>query len=252
MTVGSVEPLQAIRDRLLDHPIYKEVHSAERALVFMQYHVFAVWDFMSLLKRMQQLVTVTTLPWLPDKSPYFARFINEIVLGEESDEDGDGGYISHFELYVQAMEEVGADTAPVLGLIERLRAGQDIEQALMADDIPVFIRDFVSQTMQVVLEGKPHEVAAAFFYGREHIIPDMFSGLVKDFEQGKDGKTGRLVYYLERHIELDNDRHGPLAKQLLDALCAENEVKLAEAQRVAGECLESRIKLWDGIYKQLV
>ncbi|MCX7571094.1 DUF3050 domain-containing protein [Tumebacillus sp. DT12] len=238
--------LTSVRDRLLGHPIYKELNTPEKVRVFMKHHVFAVWDFMSLLKRLQQLLTVTTVPWMPGKETRYARFINEIVLGEETDEDGEGGYISHFDLYLQAMEQCGADTEPVKEFLAALEQGASVEHALEKAGMPESVHQFVSFTMDIAMNGKPHEVAAAFFFGREDIIPDMFGHLVGEIEQ-RGGEVDRLVYYLKRHIELDGDSHGPLAEQLLDHLCGGDPQKIAEAERTAEECLEKRIELWGGV-----
>lgn len=249
METNHTTSLEETRQLLLNHPMYAAVNTPDKVRLFMKYHVFAVWDFMSLLKRLQQDVTCVTVPWLPAKSAVFARFVNDIVLGEETDEDGQGGYVSHFELYMQAMTEVGADTAPILHFIQRLQVGQSWEEALSSDDIPLFVREFVTETMNLVFQGKPHEVASSFFFGREHIIPQMFSSLVAELPESQT--DSRLVYYLNRHIELDNDSHGPLAEQLLQYLCEEDATRLQEANHVAQKSLESRIRLWNGVLSEL-
>src|SRR5450432_3612099 len=88
-----------LRKKLIEHPIYWSITSPVKLRLFMEQHVFAVWDFMSLLKALQLSNTCTSAPWIPKEDRMVSRFVNEIVLGEESDEDGRGGYISHFELY---------------------------------------------------------------------------------------------------------------------------------------------------------
>lgn len=250
MTTLHIENMPEIRDRLLGHAIYQEMNSPDRVRTFMKHHVFAVWDFMSLLKRLQILLTDVSVPWMPGKQTHYARFINEIVLGEETDEDGAGGFVSHFELYIQAMEQVGADVRPMQDFLEELRAGKTPEQALDAVGVPESVRQFVVQTMQIAMHGQPHEVAAAFFYGREDIIPDMFTHLVKEIE-GQGKAVDRLVYYLHRHIELDGDSHGPLAEQLLHHLCGGDPEKLQQAMQTAEASLESRIKLWQGVVEEV-
>lgn len=80
----------------------------------MQGHVFAVWDFMMLLKQLQRKLTCVDKIWLPPKSNNTARFINEIVVGQQTDVHPDGkNHASHFQLYLEAMREVGADTTVI-------------------------------------------------------------------------------------------------------------------------------------------
>jgi Protein of unknown function (DUF3050) len=60
--------LAPLRHALLNHPIYGEVDSLNRLREFMQMLVFAVWDFMSLVKRLQNELTSNSLPWIPPLS----------------------------------------------------------------------------------------------------------------------------------------------------------------------------------------
>ena len=216
----------------------------------MREHVFAVWDFMSLLKRLQQIVTCTEVPWLPPINPTASRFINEIVLGEECDDDGQGGYASHFELYLQAMDEVGADTRPICDFVAKLGRQVLIEQALSEASILPSTRDFVRSTLQLTSLGQPHEIASAFFHGREDVIPDMFSRLVVSLPQ-EGVKVERLVHYLKRHIELDGDEHGPLASKLVESLCHHQPQRQVEPNAAACQAVSQRIEFWSGVLAEI-
>jgi hypothetical protein len=242
--------LAVLRQRLFQHPLYHTVQTAESLRLFMREHVFAVWDFMSLLKRLQQLVTCCTVPWLPPADATVSRFINEIVLGEECDEDGRGGFASHFELYLDAMDEVGADAGPVRGLIAALQRGVPVDEALAATTMLPSTREFVRFTLQLVSHGSPHEVASAFFYGREDVIPDMFARLVESLPQ-EGVPVARLVHYLKRHIELDASDHGPLARRLVDNLCGGDPGREQAAELTACASIQARIHLWDGILQAI-
>lgn len=246
----AIRQLQMVRDELLAHAVYGQMTTPDRVRIMMKHHVFAVWDFMSLLKRLQQGVTSVTVPWMPYPNPEYTRFVNEIVLGEESDEDGQGGYISHFELYLQAMEEAGADQGPIQAFLAELTAGKPYEEALNHASIPKTAHEFVAFNLGVALTGELHEVAAVFFYGREGLIPDMFRLLLASLEK-KGASSGWLDYYLRRHIELDEDEHGPLAERLLVSLCGGDPKKLEEAYTIAQTALQMRGRLWDGVVEEI-
>jgi hypothetical protein len=236
--------LAPIRERLLAHPLYEEVTSLRRVQIFMEHHVFAVWDFMSLLKRLQQIVTCVTVPWVPSPHADLARFINEIVLGEECDSDGRGGYASHYELYLEAMHECGANPLTMESLVQNLGEGLTPASALARLSIPDGVRQFVLSNLQLASSGAPHEVAAAFFFGREDVIPEMFSRVAVSLRR-QGTEVERLIYYVDRHIELDGDEHGPLARKLLESLCGDDPVRWEQATRTAVAALESRLSLWD-------
>lgn len=246
----SVDLLAELREQLLSHPLYSRIGSVESLRIFMEQHVFAVWDFMSLLKRLQQFVTCCDVPWMPARDPSLVRFVNEIVLSEESDEDGRGGYSSHFELYLAAMEQIGADTNGIRHFVAQIRRNLPMDEAL--DEAPILpsTRAFVRTTLALTKTGHPHEVASAFLYGREDIIPDMFARLVESLPQ-QGVQVERLEHYMHRHIELDSSKHGPLAKQLVSALCDCDAKKEREASISAIESVHQRISLWDGILAEI-
>jgi hypothetical protein len=247
LSLNSAESrLAELRQRLLSHPIYEGMDTLEKARIFMQHHVFAVWDFMSLLTRLQQELTTVRVPWIPYRNATFTRFINEIVLAEESDEDGRGGYSSHFLLYMDAMQELGADVSVMEAFLGAIHAGEDVTSALIQEKIPESVATFVQSTLQIAKFGHVHEVAAAFFYGREDLIPEMFQRLLASFED-QGVQYERLKYYLRRHMELDGDHHGPLAAQLLDHLCDNDDLKRLQALQIAIRSIEARIALWDGV-----
>jgi len=249
MTTGSMT-IEEARGELVAHPLYGRLRSVEDARVFMQYHVFAVWDFFSLLKRLQREVTCVEVPWMPRGMSNHARFILDIVISEESDEAIGSGYVSHFELYLAAMNEIGADRQPIEGFLSLLESSQDPLEALAEASLPAFVQEFVGSTLEVALRGEPHEVAASFCHGRENLLPDVLSGVQDGFGAELDDAPA-FKHYLERHITLDHDEHGPLALKLLDELCEGNEAKISAAEKVGVEAIRARHSLWDGILAEL-
>lgn len=233
-------------EALVSHPLYSRLRSFDDAREFMAHHVFAVWDFFSLLKRLQREVTCVETPWLPRGLGDHARFILEIVLSEESDEAIGRGFISHFELYLDAMTEIGADRSAIDGLLARLGLGYDPFDALAHEEIPDFVQEFVSGTLRVALAGRPHEVAASFCHGRENLLPDVLTGIQDGLGTELD-RAPIFKHYLERHITLDHDEHGPLALRLLAELCEDDAVKIEQANRAGVEAINARGRLWDGI-----
>lgn len=239
--------IQPLREQLIQHELYKNINSLDDLTVFMDHHVFAVWDFMSLLKSLQQKLTCTTTPWMPTGNSNTRYLINEIVTGEESDMDEAGNRTSHFELYLRAMQQAGSQAVGINNLFNELNFGKHIDEALIIADIPVAARNFVQHTFEVIGTGKNHVQAAVFTFGREDLIPDMFVSIVKELSQQLPGKVDILLYYLERHIEVDGDHHSQLAYQMTAELCGNDDSKWLEATDAVKEALQTRIALWDGI-----
>ncbi len=233
------------------HPLYSELTSLERLRRFQQYHVFAVWDFMCLLKALQQQLTCPTVPWLPVGDPAVRRLINEIVLGEESDELPGGRVLSHFELYLEAMRESGADCSAAASFEQRLKQGQPVRLALRSAEVPTAAREFVIQTLDVVDQNRPHVIAAMFTVGREQMIPRMFVQIVRTLADAHPRSLETSKLYLERHIELDRNEHGPLAIRMLEHLCGCHRSKWEEATSAAISALEARGRLWDAVREEV-
>lgn len=237
------------RAQLCSHPVFAGIRSVEDVRTLMQVHVFAVWDFMTLLKRIQRDLTCVTLPWVPPVHITAARLINEIVVGEETDEHPDGGFISHLDLYLIAMEEIGADTSVFRRFLAAIVAGTPLSLALADPAIPVPAKVFVCQTLDVAQHGTTEAVLAYFFFGREDIIPDMFGGLLKEWSVS-EAQAPMFTYYLKRHIEMDGDDHGPAAKRIIAEIVT-SERQHRDMVDNARNALTARIALWDGVQQML-
>jgi hypothetical protein len=238
------ERITPARNQVVQHKLYGSLEDVEAIRVFLQHHVFAVWDFMSLLKSLQRNLTCVELPWVPSGPTGSRRLINDIVLVEESDELR-GGFISHFELYVEGMTEAGADTTSITEFIALLRAGTPVLDALDKAHVPAPSAEFVRLTWRLIESAPVHAQAAAFAFGREDLIPDMFTQVVGVNESV--GGLDTFVDYLSRHIEVDGEEHTPMAMQMLADLCGDDDAKWDECAETVNLALAARAKLWDGV-----
>lgn len=238
------------RKRLTEHKLYHLLSEIDDIRLFMEKHVYAVWDFMSLLKALQNHLTCTALPWKPSKNPKIARFINEIVFGEESDLNEVGIPKSHFQMYLDAMGEVQADTSKILAFINQIKSLDQMEDALHKSTLKIAEKEFLQFTFSVIKTDEPHKIAAAFTFGREDLIPDMFIEIIN--QANEKNQFPKLKYYLERHIELDGGEHGPLSLEMIRELCGEDDKKWSEVLEVAKLALDKRIKLWDEIAHEIL
>ena len=246
LNLDHIRPLQ---EQLNAHPIYGAIERIEDLQVFMSHHVFSVWDFMSLIKYLQARVAPVTVPWMPHGDAGVRYFINQLVLEEESDSlplpDGGVEHASHFELYCRAMNEIGADGEMPKRFLD-LVTEQGVDKALYASMVPLPSRYFSETTFCFIREDKPHLVAAALALGREKLIPGMFRQFLEHMRI-TEAQAPVFHYYLNRHVHLDEDFHGPLSMKLLEQLCGDDPQRIDEAETAAEEAICARIRFWDGV-----
>ncbi|CAM3316971.1 DUF3050 domain-containing protein [Aquirufa ecclesiirivi] len=240
--------LEGERNKLLSHPIYAKINDLAGLQKFTQIHVFAVWDFMSLLKSLQIGLTSVQLPWIPVGSADTRYLINEIVLGEESDVDEQGNRISHFELYQKAMIQMGASTEAIDLLIKKVREGINIQDAIREIGLNPYIQSFLEYTFDIALHAPIHVKAGVFTFGREDLIPSMFHQLLERLYTEVPEQVSTFRYYIERHIEVDGDHHSHLAKDMVNQLCGKDENKWEEVLQASKKALEMRNLLWDAYF----
>jgi Protein of unknown function (DUF3050) len=245
---NAIAPFQ---QQLIAHPLYAEIKHPQHLRTFMEHHVYAVWDFMSLLKALQQGLTATTLPWKPVGNPQTRYLINEIVLAEETDINLNGERMSHYEMYIDAMKKAGADTKMVEHFLSSCTSIAAMENAIQNSTLPNTVKKFLHFTFETIASGKLHCIAAAFTFGREDLIPQMFTAIIaKVQEQFPKEDLTEFKYYFDRHIELDGDEHGPMALKMVAQLC-DTEEKWEEAIETSVKALQIRKQLWDGILEEI-
>ncbi len=252
-TANDVTPLTELQQQLACHPIYEAIQNTQDLKIFMQQHVFAVWDFMSLIKSAQQQIAPTTIPWLPSKHPQYVHFINQLVTEEESDSsysDNSHKYpCSHFERYLDSMIEIGADTSVITTFIDTIR-DNDIESALLSPKINQATKEFIKFTFDVIKRNQPHLTVAVLALGREALVPQLFRSLQIN-SSIFNNDAPQFFHYLQRHIQIDEQQHGPIAIKLLNELCANSSKKYSEAMDIAQQALTVRLEFWDAIHELL-
>lgn len=247
----SLSPLLSL---VVDHPIYRSISSVEQLQIFMEQHVFAVWDFMCLLKELHRRIVSTSAPWFPPKDALSANLINSILVEEEGDIMEDGSYASHYELYIRAMEQIGANTAPIKKFLENLKNGMSLEESINSVQLNEGTKKFVLTTFDF-FKRQDHEIAAAFVYGREGITSAMFSPILSQLNSNHhqaNTSFSALIYYLKRHVELDDAEHFPKALTMLSNLMGQDKKKWVETEKAASEALKARIQFLTDVNNSLI
>ena len=237
--------IESLRQELKSHRLYEQLETIDDIKIFTQDHVFAVWDFMSLLKALQIELTCVSIPWVPRKKGKLTQFINEIALAEESDVDLSGESKSHFEMYLDAMGLMGSDTQKIEIFMSKIAQNTSVSEALDFAEAPDAVKNFVMVTFETIYSNDGHKIASAFTFGREDLIPDMFIEIIQQTQEQESFKD--FLYYLNRHVELDGDSHGPLSLEMIVELCGDDQQKWTEVLATAKASLEVRISLWDYI-----
>ena len=231
------------------HPLFANKLEQKHICKFMESHIYAVWGFMSILKALQKMITPNKFPWMPNKNTKngLVNFVKEIILCEESDFIEGIGFISHFEIYLLAMKNMGADTDHLDKLISKITERGYNEKYLDDIDTSDEVKRFLKHDLEISMNGTLPEIIGAFTLGREKVIPNMFSYILPAIKE--TSTSSYLVTYLERHIDIDGDRHGPLSMKLLNTYCDSKQLSLAYVTAI--KSLELRLLVWDKIYEDI-
>jgi hypothetical protein len=155
-------------------------------------------------------------------------------------------------MYLDAMDAMGADLHLVNKFIAHAKKSNNIFDVIATTTLDKRIKDFLNFTFEVIAEGEVHKIAAAFTFGREDLIPGMFTSILEEIKTNfPTANLDSFIYYFQRHIDLDGDEHGPLAMQMITDLAKDDDVKWTEMKEISKIALQKRIQLWNAIEDSL-
>ena len=252
-TDSILKQIQPLREKLLNHDLYKYIETPDDLRIFTLHHVFAVWDYMSLLKTLQQKLTCINVPWTPNPSPEYTYLINEIVLGEETDTNFNGERQSHFAMYLEAMKDLQSSSNQIHEFLKQIKHGTDIFLVISTGELPKSVKSFLIFTFNTIYHEQTHQVASAFAYGREDLVPKMFLDILDNIQRTfPDDNISKLKYYFKRDVKSDSPEHNSKSIQLVENLCGNDVSKWEEVKQTATKSLEKRLELFDGILRAIL
>jgi hypothetical protein len=136
--------------------------------------------------------------------------------------------------------------------MHEIQSGQSIEKAIENSALPQKVKMFLAYTFEVAQDAPLHVKAAVFTFGREDLIPDMFTEILHKIYAEHPNLVSTFKYYIERHIEVDGGHHSHLALEMVAELCGEDTAKWEQAAAASLKALEMRSLLWDAIMEHTV
>ena len=244
-----LKKVRADYSSLNNHPLYSSLNNLPRLKFFMERHIYAVLDFMTLVKNLQKKISPMGTLWSPPENPTLCRFIGEIILEEETDQLPTGEYLSHFQIYCRALKEIQGNPQMAIEFSQSPLAPSNklnFESFLL----PKSVRNFLAFNQELIRESKAHTLAASFYFGREKAIPIIFKSILKE-TLVTEKEAPMFHFYLGRHIELDSNEHGPKAKEMIKYFCQDKKTLCHEVLLTAKKVIEQRVKFWDEILEEM-
>lgn len=246
---STTREIEKLTKDLFNHPLYRNIKNDEDIKIYMKHQIWCVWDFMTLVKSIQLAIIPPSIYWTPPKDASLGAYIYEVLLTEETDITYKAeGRASHFETYLESMKYANVDTNPILNFIKGLQNGLSYEDSISNSGITKPAKNFVDTTIKFA-RSPVHISVSVFCLSREGIIPGMFSRLLKNLSLSKD--LFIFSWYINRHIALDSDSHGPLSIKLFKTV-VDTEEKEKEALSAALEALKARKYFMDEINKEII
>ena len=230
------------------HRIYDRLHDEASLRLFVEHHVICVWIYNYLMRDLYQEIANHIQPMSSQVQKEAIRLISELVLEEEVDEQNDGTLISHMEIYLEAMQDLGADVGPIMSFFDLLESGKDWVEAARQAHFPIESQLYFEK-INVFFESPVHERAALLFYEGEPYVPDSFLNKLNVLSQ--TAKTARLLEYFEKHIEGLKRPGFSAIGRLVELFCGDDEDLNAAAEARAEEAMKIRLEFWGQIAGKL-
>ena len=244
--LADIEPIKTNRLSLERHRVFDQLITNEDLQLFMSWHVFSVWSHMSIIKRLQLEFTCTCLPWTPYRSAKAAYLINKIVSENESTALTNNTYLSQFELYLCAMEEIGANTFSIRTFVDLIAANMPLQDALKISNASPAIDEFVLTNTHIAISGSVEEVLGCMIYADEYISPKSFmrssaGSALSRFDEEK------FSLYLKMCCSTDpHRRHSDITNLLIEQTNG-NESRLKTCLDAALGAIKRQANLWDAL-----
>ncbi len=233
---------------LESHKLYDRIFDDYSLRLFVEYHVVCVWAYNYLLRDIYQELVSMIQPLNSQSQKEAIRLISETILEEEVEEQNDGSLLSHLEIYLEAMQALGADVGPILSFFDMQESGSTWEEALEEARFPPAVARY-AQGLGRMFARPLHERAAVLFYEGEPFIPDTF--LNRLGQLGAKHSVNRLLDYFERHIEGLKRPGFSASGRLVEIFCGDNPQLNDEAEKAAEEVMRLRVDLWNNLADQL-
>lgn len=227
---------------LENHRLYKTIQDQKALKIFVEHHVLCAFGYNYLMRNIYKDLVARVEPLSTHAQKEAQRLIAEMMIDEEFAENEDGSSASHLEHYIEAMQMIGADIAPIIQLFDMHEGGQDWTVGLQQLDFPSLAARYARCIISFA-ERPLHERAALLFYEGEPFIPDNFLSGLSGISQGAD----LLVEYFERHIEGLKKPGFSAAGRLVELFCGDDEVLNDEAEKAAELIMNLRIELFNDI-----
>lgn len=228
------------------HDIYESVVGLKSLQYFMERHIICVWSYTALLQSLHKDLVAMVFPLNSESHKEAIRLISEIIINEEVDDLGDGRYLSHLELYLEAMQDLDCDLSKILDFFDQLETNRSIDEAIKKSLFSEEIKEYARATARFL--RKPlHIRAAALYYEGEPFFPDQF--LYRLYLLSDHIKCDKALWYFEKHIEGIKCQDFSAAGRLVEVLCKVDHKFDYEAESTASAVMRNRINLWNKILR---
>lgn len=227
-----------------NHRLYDLTVNHDTLRFFLERHVICAWSYRAFLQSIQRELVNLSLPVNSDDHKEALRHVSELILDEEVEDRGNGRFASHMELYLEAMQELKCDLAPVLSFFDMLESGIEPLTAVEDAGFPLEVIKYARQALSLIREPL-HVRAAALFYEGEPFIPDRF--LYQLYRLGDFMPVEKLLDYFESHIEGLKRPGFSLAGRLVEIFCKTDPLLNREAEAAAEKMMSFRLDLWNAM-----